>query len=204
MALATSAPRPETVTHPAPATTWRIDPDHSRAGFAVRKRLFFVRQLTVIGRASGIAGALTLDKDRPDRSSVAATIAVATIDTGNARRDKQLHAPAWFDAEQSPTIAFQSRAVEPVDAAAGHYRITGDLTVRGITRSVDLDTRIDPAQTPEAGRLHFTATTTLNRRDFGLDWDSPFIKVFDEVVVTLEIAAVPSEQRALAAVPDGR
>lgn len=187
MATVTTAARTGTV------TTWQLDPGRSRVSFAVRKRLLFVRHLTVVGRVADIAGTISLDEARPTHSSVSATIPVATVDTGNARRDKHLRDAAFFDAERFPTIAFQSRAVTPIDAPRGHYRIAGDLTVRGVTRRVDLDTHLDAAQASAAGRLRFTATTNLDRRDFGLVWDSPFIKVFDAVAVTLEIDAVPDE-----------
>ena len=76
--------------------------------------------------------------------------------------------------------------------------------MRGATRSVELDAYADPAQDTSAGRLRCTATTNFDRRDFGLVWDSPLIKVFDQVAVTPEIDAVQQEQRAPAVVPDGR
>ncbi|MHB8577282.1 MAG: YceI family protein [Dehalococcoidia bacterium] len=184
MTTSTVSPLPTTV------TAWQIDPDHSQASFSVRQRLFYLLRMTVQGRFPGITGTIALDTEALERSSVTATIPTSSIDTSNGRRDKHLRSADFFDVERFPTMTFRSRAVTLIDQAAGHYRISGDLTARNNTRPVELDVRVASAQDPSAGRLQLTATATLNRRDFGLGWSSPFSKVIDEVPVTLEIDAV--------------
>jgi polyisoprenoid-binding protein YceI len=171
-------------------TVWQIDPDHSQASFSVRQRLFRLLPMTIKGRLSGISGTIALDTEALERSSVTVAIPTATIDTSNGRRDKHLRSADFFDTERFPTMTFRSRAVTPIDQAAGHYRISGDLTVRNRPRPVELDVRVGPAQDPSTGRLQFTATTTLNRRDVGLGWSSPFSRVIDGVPITLAVDAV--------------
>jgi polyisoprenoid-binding protein YceI len=178
-----------TATQPA-VSTWTIDASRSRVTFTVRKRRFLVQHLTVEGRFPEVTGTIVLDAAAPERSHVAATLQTASLDTRNRRRDKHLRSAAFFDVERFPTISFESRAVTPIDPAAGTYRITGELTVRGVTRTVDLDTTVGPERDPRQPRLRFAATTRLDRHAFGLNWNSLLIKIFDEVTVLLEIDAL--------------
>lgn len=175
------------------ATTWEIDPARSRVTFAVHKRLLLV-PLTVRGRFTDVAGTISLNAARPAASHVVTTIGAASLVTGNSmagrQRDKHLRGPDFLDVERFPAITFASRGVLPVDAAAGHYRISGDLTIRGVTRAVELDTRAAPDQDPRLPRLKFTATTALNRHEFGLGWRSLRIGVGDEVTIALDVEAV--------------
>lgn len=172
------------------ATTWQIDPNRSRVTFTARKRMFLIVRLMVQGRFAEVNGTITLDAIVPANSSVTAAIQAASIDTGKRMRDKHVRGEPFFDVEQFPTISFESVAVTQLDAAAGEYRIAGDLTIRGVTRRVVLDTHITPDQHPRLPRLQFTATTRLNRRDFGLNFNSPVLRIGDEISITLEIDAV--------------
>lgn len=169
---------------------WLINPASATAQFSIRKRLLFLRTLTVTGRFGGVSGALQLDEAQPANSSVTATIQANTVDTGNARRDTKLRGPAFFDVDQFATIDFQSHTVTPIDPPTGHYRLTGNLTVRGISRQVDLDTYLDQTGDPSSGPVRFTGATTFNRRDFGMTWDSALIKIYDDVTVTLTLEAI--------------
>ncbi len=175
----------------APAT-WRVVPERSRAEFVIGKRLFFVKRLQVPGRFGGVTGTVTLDGGRPSTARVELAIDAATVDTDHARRDAHLRNTDFFDVAQHPTITFVSRTVEPVDAAAGRYRATGDLTIRTVTRSVTLDVQVTPPGAHSGqGPAHIAATTVLNRHDLGLTWGNPVMKVADEARVTVELDVVP-------------
>ena len=128
---------------------------------------------------------ITLDEQEPSSAQAEVTIGAASIDTRNARRDKHLRTVDFFHVEQHPHLTFKSRRIEAVDRAAGTYRVTGDLTVRGVTREVTLDAHYTP---PVAGarepRIKLTLTAPLNRRDFGIVWNKPYIDVADDLTVT--------------------
>ncbi len=175
---------------PAAHATYQIDPAASRVEFSIRKRLFFVKKLTVTGRFSAVEGTITLDEQDPGTAQAEVTIGAASIDTGNAKRDKHLLTADFFHVDQHPTLTFCSRRVEPVDAAAGRYRVVGALTVRGVTRDVALETHYIPARGGEHDqRIALTLTSPLNRQDFGITWSSPVIKVADDLTITLTIEA---------------
>lgn len=184
MTTSTARPRSETI------STWQIDPTRSRVAFAVGKRLFFVHRVTVEGTFADVAGGITLDAAAPERSHVAVAIQAASVTTGNAMRDKHLRGGHFFDVQRFPTIGFQSRTVTPLDPVAGHYRIDGELTIRGVARAVALDVFAAPEQDPRAERLQFHATVTLNRHDFGIHFRSPVIAISAEAAITLDIEAV--------------
>lgn len=171
-------------------STWQIDPERSRVAFAVHKRLLLVRHLIVEGTFADVAGTIELDATAPERSHVDVAIQVASVTTGNAMRDKHLRGRLFFDVKRFPTIGFQSRYVTPLDPAAGAYRIGGDLTIRDVTRPVELDVFAAPDQDPWAERLRFRATVTLNRHDFGLHFRSPVIRIGDAAAITLDVEAV--------------
>lgn len=174
----------------ATQTTYKIDPTASRVEFSIGKRLFFVKKLTVTGHFADVAGMITLDEQDPTRAWAEATIGAASIDTGNGRRDKHLRGTDFFDADGHPTLTFRSRCVEPIDGAAARYRVVGDLTVRGVTRDVALETHYIPARGGEHDqRIALTLTAPLNRQDFGITWSSPVIKVADDLTITLTIEA---------------
>jgi len=187
---ATVSAMPATPATPAAHATYQIDPAASRVEFSIRKRLFFVKKLTVTGRFSAVEGTITLDEQDPGTAQAEVTIGAGSIDTGNAKRDKHLLKADFFHVDQHPTLTFRSRRVEPVDAAAGRYRVVGDLTVRGVTRDVALETHYIPARGGEHDqRIALTLTAPLNRQDFGITWSSPVIKVADDLTITLTIEA---------------
>lgn len=175
------------------ATTWAIDAARSRVSFSVHKRQLVIPR-TVRGRFTELAGTVRLSAARPAESHVAATIQAASLTTGDGMegrmRDKHLRGPAFLDVGRFPTITFESRAVTPVEPASGDYRIAGDLTIHGVARAVELALHAAPEQNPRLPRLAFSATTVLNRRDFGLSWRSWYLGVGDRIVVTLEVEAV--------------
>jgi polyisoprenoid-binding protein YceI len=149
----------------AQATQWKIDPMHSEADFAIKHMAIS----TVHGSFHGLSGVITFDPADVAKSSVEATIPVDTVDTGVAARDNDLKSPRFFDAAQFPTMTFKSTSVHKAD---DHYDVAGNLTLHGVTKPVVL--KLEELGKEETGMdkksVHrgFTATTTINRQDFGL------------------------------------
>lgn len=171
----------------AQTTKWQIDPAHSDALFSVRH----MGISNVHGSFSHVTGTVTYDGKNVTGSSVDATIDTTTVNTDNTMRDKDLKSPNFFDVAKFPTMHFVSTKLTN---EGGQLKLHGNLTMHGVTRPVVLD--MDPMgkslQDPFGKtRRGFTATTTLNRRDFGLVWNGQLKSgdavVGDEVKVTLEI-----------------
>lgn len=171
----------------AQTTKWQIDPAHSDALFSVRH----MGISNVHGSFSHVTGTVTYDGKNVTGSSVDATIDTTTVNTDNSMRDKDLRSPNFFDVAKFPTMHFVSTKLTD---EGGQLKLHGNLTMHGVTRPVVLD--MDPVgkslQDPFGKtRRGFTATTTLNRRDFGLVWNgrlkSGDAVVGDQVKVTLEI-----------------
>jgi polyisoprenoid-binding protein YceI len=177
-------------TAPTATSTWTIDSTHSIAEFAVKHMLVS----TVKGRFRTLAGTLHIDETNPITSSVTAAIDVASIDTGEPQRDAHLRSDDFFNAEQFPRITFHSTRVER--KSDEQWKVTGDLTIRDITREVVLDTEFDGQVTDAYGkqRAAFSATTEISRKAFGLKWNALLeaggAVVGDRVKIALHIAAV--------------
>jgi len=178
-----------------PATTvtaWKIDPQASRVEFTARMRLMFIMKITVLGRFTDVAGTLTADEHEPANSHITVTIGTASLDTKMAARDKHLYSADFFEVEHYPTMTFTSQRIEALDQAAGHYRVTGTLTIREVTREVSLDAwNVSPQTVGEKPGLRFNLSTVLDRRDFGLTWSRPQQKIADEVNLALTVQFVP-------------
>jgi polyisoprenoid-binding protein YceI len=178
--------------------TWQIDPSHSAIGFSVRHMVVSKTR----GRFTKWDGQIRFDPKNPAGSSVEVTIDPASIDTADAQRDAHLKSPYFFDVEKFPAASFRSTKVE--DRGGDRYRITGDLTVHGVTRPVVLEATYEGSgKDPWGGeRSGFLATTTIDRKDFGLEWnktlDTGGLLVGERVELTLEIEAIrqPSQQAA--------
>jgi polyisoprenoid-binding protein YceI len=179
-----------TATSTTPATTWKIDPVHSQVEFSVRHMMI----TTVRGRFTGVEGTVVTDGTDPTKAQVDVTIDVNTIDTREAQRDAHLKSADFFDVEKTPTITFKSKRVTDVQGNA--FKLVGDLTIHGITRELTLDaTSEGRAKDPWGGeRAGYSATTRINRRDFGLTWNQALeaggILVGDEIKITLELELV--------------
>ena len=173
------------------AGTWKLDPVHSEVGFSVRHMMVS----KVRGRFRGVTGTITLADD-PARSNVEAEIDMTTLDTGNTDRDDHVRSADFFEVERYPTMTFRSTSVEP---AGNELVVHGDLTLHGVTRPVNLDLEVHGfTKDPFGGtRCGFTASTVLNRKDFGITIEMPMdgggVVVGDKVNVTLEIEAVLDE-----------
>ncbi len=174
----------------AQATQWKIDPMHSEADFAIKHMAIS----TVHGSFHGLSGVITFDPANLTKSSVEATIPVETVDTGVASRDTDLKSPRFFDATKFPTMTFKSNSVHK---AGDHYDVTGDLTLHGVTKQVVLKLeepgKEQPGMDKKSVHRGFTATTTINRQDFGLAFNGTLSSgdavLSDEVKIELDIDA---------------
>jgi polyisoprenoid-binding protein YceI len=148
------------------ADAWSIDASHSRVGFSVRHLVIS----DVKGEFTKLSGKVGLDEKDLARSVVEATIEAGSIDTREPKRDNHLRSEDFFDVARCPTIAFKSTKVEP--GAEGKIRISGDLTMRCTTKPVVLDGELTAPIKDQMGgtRRGFSATTKVNRKDFGVSW----------------------------------
>lgn len=167
-----------------PAAAYDLDAAHSQAEFAVRHMMI----ATVRGRIPLVGGTILRG---PAGFDVDAELDVSKVDTGSGQRDEHLRSPDFFDAPAHPRITFRARGVPP-DAA----EVEGELTIRGVTRPVRLEVERHGAGKDPWGntRVALTATTTLNRHDWGLNWNVALeaggVLVGDKVKVTLDLQAV--------------
>jgi len=179
------------VANPATQVTpgvWEIDPTHSEVGFTARHMMVS----KVRGRFGTFSGTITTAED-PTQSSVEAVIDVASVDTSNQQRDNHLRSADFLDAEKYPEIVFRSTGVRP---DGNYWVVDGELTVHGVTRPVPLllelnGVRQDPYGNTRAG---FSASTEINRRDFGVTINMPMdgggAVVSDRINISLEVEAV--------------
>jgi polyisoprenoid-binding protein YceI len=172
------------------ATVWAIDPAHSEVGFAVKHLMF----ATVKGVFRNFNGKIVLNEQNLAASSIEAEIDVSSIDTRQEQRDAHLRSPDFFDAENFPSMTFRSTKLERVDD--GHYRAAGELTIRGVTREVVLDVEeMGRGGDPWGGqRIGYSATTKINREDFGLTWNQVLetggVAVSREVKISVDVEVV--------------
>jgi polyisoprenoid-binding protein YceI len=166
-----------------------IDPRHSLAEFSARHMMLS----KVRGRFTGVSGNIIDAADDPKYSSVKAEIDVTTLITGDPQRDEHLRSPDFFDVANYPRITFESRRAT---GSRDHFKITGDLTIRGQTREVSLDVTFNGVGTNPLGQsvAGFTAETHINRKDFGLNWNMALeaggFLVGDEIKIEIELEAV--------------
>ncbi len=175
----------------AGTTTYKIDPKHSDAGFAVTHLMIS----TVRGEFHGINGTVVYDDGDVSKSSVEVTIDATSVDTREPARDKDLKSDHFFDVANHPTITFKSTKVE--SAGPGKLKVTGDLTIHGVTKPVVLDVTAPKPPIKDPWGLQRTAvsgSTKINRQDFGVSWnktlDSGGVMVGDDVDITLDVEMV--------------
>jgi polyisoprenoid-binding protein YceI len=181
-----------TTTATPTATTWKIDPSHSHLEFAVRHLMIS----TVKGRFGVVEGTVLTDAANPATVDVNVTIDAASIDTREAQRDAHLKSPDFFDVATFPTLTFKGGRV--TEASGDRFRLTGDLTIHGVTREVTLDVASEGrGKDPWGGeRAGYSATTKIKRSDFGLTWNQVLeaggIAVGDEIKISLDVELVKS------------
>ncbi len=170
----------------AQTSTWAIDPAHSEVDFVVRH----MSVSNVHGRFGGIQGNVLLNEANISKSSVSVTLDVNSLDTGNSGRDNDVKGPGFFDAAKFPTATFASTGVS---GTPGHLKVAGNFTLHGVTRPVELD--VEGPSTPMPGMDHkphagYSATATINRKDFGVGPNVPSGVVGDEIKLTIDIEVV--------------
>jgi polyisoprenoid-binding protein YceI len=184
----------------ARASEWELDPAHTTAQFSVKHMMV----TTVRGVFDKVTGSVKLDDADPTKSSIEITIDANTINTREPKRDAHLRSPDFFDVAKNPTITFKSTAIQKVDAS--HYNVTGNLTMRGVTRPVTLAVEApatvikNPWGVPVRS---VSATGKINRKDWGLTWNKALeaggFLVGDEVTINFDAEMNPKAPPAKAA-----
>jgi len=159
------------VAAPAIAADYKIDSTHVHTVFRVNHLGFS----TTVGQFDEISGTIQFDQEKPAEGSVDVTIQTASVDTANEKRDEHLRGGDFFDVENHPTMTFKSTAIEVTGEDTA--KITGDLTILGVTKPVVLDAKLNKAgahpMDAERYVAGFSATTTIDRTDFGMDYAAP-------------------------------
>lgn len=169
--------------------TYVIDPSHSEVGFTARHAMV----TKVRGTFRTVAGTITVADDFT-ASSATATLAVASVDTGNADRDAHLTSPDFFDAATHPDITFTSTGISDVDG--DDFVLEGELTIKGVTKPVRLAAEYEGAATDPFGnqRVGFSASTEVEREDWGLTWNAALetggVLISKKVKLTLDLSAI--------------
>jgi polyisoprenoid-binding protein YceI len=170
-----------------PAGVWEVDPVHSTIEFRVRN----MGIVMILGYFEDFEGRLESDGEHVH---VTGRVRTASVNTRNEKRDAHLRSPEFFDAEHDPEITFETKKVEAT--AENAFRAVGDITIKGVTREVEFDGRVDGTVDDPWGneRVGVSAHGTVNRRDFGLNWDTRAPAgeqlASDEVVIELHLGAV--------------
>jgi polyisoprenoid-binding protein YceI len=171
-------------------SVWTIDSAHAEVGFAVKHLMIS----TVRGRFGAVAGTVQIDELNPRSSAVDVTIDVSSIDTRQEQRDNHLRSPDFFDVANFPTMHFVGKRID--GDVNGTFRVTGDLTIRGVTREVTLEATAegrvrDPWGNERAG---FSAKGAISRGAFGLTWNQMLeaggVAVSDEVRLAIDVEVV--------------
>ncbi len=182
------------ISSPAATTTWQIDPAHTAAGFSVKHMMI----ATVRGQFKGVTGTVNWDDQDINKSSVDVTIDTNTVDTGEPKRDADLKSANFFDVANYPTITFKSTKIEQI--SAGKMKVTGNLTIHGITKQVVLDVEGPSGAIKDPWgktRVALNATTTVNRMDYGVKWNAKLdgggMVVSDDVNISIDLEMTKKE-----------
>ena len=183
----------------AAPTTYAIDTNHSNVGFSVRH--FFSK---VPGSFTKFSGAIVYDPAKPAESTVKAEIDATSVNTRNEKRDGHLKTEDFFWVEKHPTLTFESTKV--THAGEGKLKVAGNLTMRGVTKPVVLDvTVLGTGPTDRGDMAGFEAVTTVNRKDFGINWnrtlDQGGVMVGDDVEIRIDVEAVHRNEAKAEAAP---
>ena len=175
----------------AATTTWQIDPAHTAASFAVKHLMIS----TVRGEFKGVTGTVNWDDQDTTKSTVDVTIDANTVNTAEPQRDADLKSDKFFDVAKYPTITFKSKKIEQV--SPGKLKVTGDLTIHGITKEAVLAVEGPSASVKDPWgntRVAISATTKVNRQDYGVKWnaniDGGGVVVGDDVNITIDMEMI--------------
>ncbi len=179
-------------TYPQLTGEYTLDAAHSRIGFVARHAMV----TKVRGSFNEFTGAATIDGDAPEKSSVQVTIEANSIDTRNADRDGHLKSNDFLSMDEYPQITFASTEIKQTGETS--FDVTGDLTVKGVTRSVTIPFEFEGAAKDPFGndRIGFEGSTTISRKDYGITWNAALetggVLVSDKVTLEFEISAIKS------------
>jgi polyisoprenoid-binding protein YceI len=175
----------------ANADTWQIDPAHTNVEFSVRHMMIS----NVKGQFLKTSGTITLNGTDPASAKIDATIDATSINTRVDQRDEHLKSSKFLDVDRFPTITFKSTKAEA--DGPGKWKVTGDLTLHGVTKPVVLDVESTGTQVTDPmgeTRSGASATTKISRKDFGLTWNQPLetggVMVGDEVAISIDVEAI--------------
>lgn len=170
--------------------TWSIDPTHSRVGFSSRHAMV----TKVRGAFNDVSGTAQLDAEDMSRSKVRVVLSVDSVDTRSPQRDAHLRSADFFDAQQHPTIEFDSTAVDEVDE--NQFIVTGELTIRGVTRTISVPLELLGVDTDPFGQLRagLEGSRRIDRKDWGVSWNTPLdsggVLVSDKITLEFELSLV--------------
>ncbi len=181
-----------TTTTPSPDLTgdYTLDASHSRVGFVARHAMV----TKVRGAFNDVSGTGHFDASDPSNSSLSVTIQAKSIDTRNEDRDNHLRSNDFFDMDTYPEITYTSTSVEAVDATT--YRVTGDLTIKGVAKPVTVDFEFTGAAVDPFGnhRIGLEGTVVVNRKDWGVNWNAALeaggVLVSENVTLEFEVSAI--------------
>ncbi len=170
------------------AAEWTIDKPHTSVNFSVKHLVI----TTVNGKFTDFDGTINFDGENLKDASVEMTVQTASVDTDNERRDKHLKSADFFDVENFPTMTFKSTKVIPGEG--NDFKLVGDLTIRGVTKEVIFDCQFyGTAQMGNTTKAGFSATTEINRQDYGVNWsktlDNGGLVAGNEVTIRLDVEA---------------
>ncbi|OAA28062.1 hypothetical protein UG55_100634 [Frankia sp. EI5c] len=171
--------------------TWTLDPAHTRIGFAARHAMV----TTVRGQFTGVQGTLELDGANPTASSASVTIETASFDSGVADRDAHVKSADLLDVERFPTITFASTGAK-TGADEDSYVLSGDLTIRGVTRPVEIAITFEGSSKDPFGNIRagFTGTTSISRKDFDITFNAVLetggVLISDKIKIELDVSAI--------------
>jgi polyisoprenoid-binding protein YceI len=180
--------------NPTVTGSYSIDPTHSRIGFVARHAMV----TKVRGSFNEFEGDGYFDAENPGSSKLQLTIKAASIDTRNADRDGHLRSNDFFDMDTYPEITFISTGVDKVDDE--NYRVTGDLTIKGVTKPVTVDFEYTGAAVDPFGnsRIGLEGKTTVNRKDWGISWNAALetggVLVGEKVTLEFEVSAIRTQE----------
>ena len=170
-------------------TEWKLDPTHTHVEFSAKHLMIS----TVKGRITDVSGSIFIDERTPTNSSVDVTLNAATIDTRTDQRDQHLRSADFLDVEKYPQILFKSTRIE---GDRSEFKLTGDLTIRDVTREITLDVEFEgQTKDPWGGeRVGFSARGKIDRRDYGLTWNMLLegggLTVGNDIKISIEVEAV--------------
>jgi polyisoprenoid-binding protein YceI len=170
-------------------TEWKLDPTHTLVEFSAKHLMIS----TVKGRIADVEGSIFVDENNLQKSSVQATLKTASLDTRTDQRDQHLRSADFLDVEKYPEIRFKSTRIE---GDRNEFKLTGDLTIRDVTREITLDVQFEgQTKDPWGGeRVGFSAKGKLDRRDFGLTWnlllEGGGLTVSNDIRINIEVEAV--------------